>query len=63
MEDKIYYCDGACGAQVKEYGDRCPACEERFNETCDRWRAMRRSIRGKSEKEQLDAINKFRCGE
>lgn len=36
--------------------------EEHFNAACERYRAMRRSIEGKSFEEQRDAINNFRAG-
>ena len=36
--------------------------EARFNAACERYRAMRRSIEGKSFEEQRDAINNFRAG-
>ena len=37
--------------------------EEEFQRECKEYRAMRHSVEGKSHQEQLDAINKFRCGE
>ncbi len=36
--------------------------EEKFDALCERYRAMWHSVEGKSHQEQLDAINKFRCG-
>ena len=36
--------------------------EEHFNAACERYRAMRRSIEGKSFEEQREAINNFRAG-
>ena len=36
--------------------------EARFNAACERYRAMHRSIEGKSFEEQRDAINNFRAG-
>ena len=36
--------------------------EEHFNAVCERYRAMRRSIEGKSFEEQREAINNFRAG-
>ena len=42
---------------------QCPDCQKKFHILCDRYRAMKKSVEGKGYKEQLDAINKFRCGE
>lgn len=36
--------------------------EERFSAICDQYRAMRKSIEGKSFEEQREAINNFRAG-
>lgn len=55
-----------CRKQFEEgdnkYATKCPACEKIFNDNCDRYRVMRKSIAGKSFEEQRDAINRFRCG-
>lgn len=36
--------------------------DEEFAAACDAYRAMMRANEGKSHKEQLEAINRFRCG-
>ncbi len=36
--------------------------EENFNAVCERYRAMHKSIEGKSFEEQREAINNFRAG-
>lgn len=36
--------------------------EARFNAVCEHYRAMRKSIEGKSFEEQREAINNFRAG-
>lgn len=56
-------CSGGCGATVDKYGARCPACQQRFDNICNRYCAMLQRIRNKSFEEQRDAINRFRAGE
>ena len=36
--------------------------DEHFNAICERYRAMRKSIEGKSFEDQREAINNFRAG-
>lgn len=36
--------------------------EKEFNQNCERYRAMRKSLEGKTHKEQLEIINNFRSG-
>lgn len=36
--------------------------EKEFNQTCERYRAMRKRLEGKTHKEQLEIINNFRAG-
>ena len=48
-----------CGNEKREHDFECQEC---FHKRCNRYRAMRKSVAGKSEKEQTDAINRFRCG-
>ena len=60
-------CEGyppPCGVQLKPGGHYCycPVCLDNFNNTCNRYRAMKQSIYDKPYKEQLQAINKFRAG-
>ena len=51
-----------CGKEIIGNETKCPSCREKFNKACDRYRAMRKSVEGKDEKTQLDAINSFRAG-
>lgn len=62
-KSKVYTCSGGCGVTVDKYGARCPACQQRFDNICNRYCAMHQRIRNKSFEEQRDAINKFRAGE
>ena len=45
-----------------KHATRCICCELRFNTACDRCRVMRNSVKDKSYKERIDAINNFRAG-
>lgn len=58
----VFYCRDGCGATVDNYRDKCPDCKAKFNAVCGKYRLMKKSVDGESEKEQLNAINNFRCG-
>lgn len=62
-KSEVYTCSYGCGATVDKYGARCPACQQRFDNICNRYRAMLQRISNKSFEEQRDAINKFRAAE
>ncbi len=61
-DNKKYYCSWGCGKEVKKYGERCQSCEPKFDDACERYITMKKSIRDKSFEKRRDAINKFRCG-
>ena len=50
------------GIDVDGFIEERDESEERFNAICDQYRAMRKSIEGKSFEEQREAINNFRAG-
>lgn len=57
---KKYYCLGGCGKEVERSGDRCPACQDRFDMICNRYRAVYNSAKDKDDLK--DKLNKFRAG-